>query len=184
MFLRPLDEVGNDEEVARIFHSRDDAELEVEPFAIFIDGVRRRDARGFEAALEPLLRALAQFARLVGRRAAIADRETRKDRLMRAGSECAALRDLDGRGGRLGHIGEQRNHLGAALEAMLGRQLATVAVRKQPAFGNADQRVVCFVILRRCEISLVGGDERHAFAVGEIDQHRLGAALIRRAVAL
>ncbi len=33
--LRPLDEIGDDQEVAGIFHPRDDAELEVEPLAIF-----------------------------------------------------------------------------------------------------------------------------------------------------
>ena len=65
LFLRPLDEVGDDQEVAGIFHARDDAELEVEPLAVFIHGVAGRDAGGCEAPLEPLFGALAQFARLV-----------------------------------------------------------------------------------------------------------------------
>ena len=34
--LRPLDEVGDDQEVARIFHRLDDAELEVQPRAIVL----------------------------------------------------------------------------------------------------------------------------------------------------
>ena len=73
-----------------------------------------------DPALEPRLRALAQFGRLVDRRAALADREARQDRRLHARPEGAALRDLDRRGDRLGQIGEQRGHFGAGLEAVLG----------------------------------------------------------------
>ena len=67
---------------------------------------------------------------------------------------------------------------------MLGIELAAVALRQHAAFGDADQRVVRLVVGAVGEIRLVGGDQRNAFAVGEIDQHRLGHALVGRAVAL
>ena len=99
-------------------------------------------------------------------------------------AEGAALRDLDGRGERFRQIGKQFDHLRPALEAVLGCQLPTVAFGKQTAFGNADQRVVRFVVLRGRKVRLVGGDQRHAFAVGEIDQHRFTTAFGPCAVTL
>ena len=180
--LRPLDEVGDDQEVAGIFHAGDDAEFEVEPLAVFLLGMTGRDAGAGEPVREASLGALAQFAGLVHH--AFADRKARQDRRLGVRAEGAALRDLDRRGQRLRQIGEQRGHLGAALEAMLGGELAAVALRQHAAFGDADQRVVRFVVGAVGEIRLVGGDQRNAFAVGEIDQHRLGHALVRRAMAL
>ena len=53
LILRPLDEVGDDQEVAGIFHPLDHLQLEGEPLAVFLDGAagrepvrRRRGARG------------------------------------------------------------------------------------------------------------------------------------------
>ena len=175
LFLRPLDEVGHDQEVAGIFHPRDHAELEIEPLAVFIDSVAGGHAGGLQALLKPLFRALAQLARLIECVAVFADREARQDRLVRTRSEGAALRDLDRRGERLGQIGKQFDHLRAALEAVLGCQLPPVAFRKQPPFGNADQRILRFVILRGCEIRFVGGHQRHALGISEIDQHCFAA---------
>ena len=181
--LRPLDEVGDDQEVAGIFHAGDDAQFEFEPLAVFVLRVAGRDAGGGEPVVEARFGALAQFGSLVDHVAAD-HREARQDRLMRARTERAALGDLDGRGQRLRQIGKQRGHFGARLEAMLGVELAAVALGQQAAFGDADERVVRFVILRGGEVRLVGGDQRNAFAVGEIDQHRLDALLGRGAVAL
>ncbi len=180
--LRPLDEVGDDQEVAGIFHVRDDAELEVEPLAVFGFGVAGRDAGAGEPALEAGLRALAQFGRLVDH--AVADRKARQDRRPGVRAEGATLGDLDGVGDRLRQIGEQFAHFGAALEAVLGVELAAVGLRQHAPFRDADQRVVGFVIGGAGEIRLVGRDQRHAFGIGEIDQHRLGHALVGGAVAL
>ena len=99
-------------------------------------------------------------------------------------AEGAALGDLDGGGDRFRQIGKQRDHFGAALEAMLGIELAAVGFGQQPAFRDADQRIMRFVVGGGGEIGLVGGDQRKALAIGEIDQHRLGHALLRHAVAL
>ena len=62
--LRPLDEVGDDQEVARIFHPLDDAELEREPLAIVLFGEARRAACGRKTPGEPLLGLTPQLGRL------------------------------------------------------------------------------------------------------------------------
>ena len=182
--LRPLDEIGDDEEVAGIFHALDHAELEGEPLAIVLDRVAGRDAVHGEPALKPRFGAPAQLGRLVDRRAALAGREARQDRRLRARAEGAALRDLDRRGERLRQVGEQRGHLGAGLEPVLGRELAPVGLGHEPAFGDADQRVVRLVVLARGEERLVGGDQRDAARIGELDQRGFRGALGRGAVAL
>ena len=81
-------------------------------------------------------------------------------------------------------IGEQGHHLRAALEPVLRRKLAAVAVGDDPAVGDTKQRVVCFIILAFGEERLVGGDQWDAAAVGEFDQRRFGGALGGHAVAL
>ena len=85
---------------------------------------------------------------------------------------------------RLRQIGEQRDHLGAALEAVLGIELAAVAFGEHAPFRDADQRVMRFMVGGAGEIRFVGSDQREAFAVGQIDQHRFGHALVGGAVAL
>src|SRR6185312_12177780 len=132
------DEVGNNQEVTGILHTGDHAELEIESFAILIDGVTRRDAGGFETALEALLCALAQLACFIERPAVLAGREARQNRLVRTRAEGAALRNFHAMSQRLRHVAEQLGHLGAALETVLRRQLTAVAFCEQPAFGNAD----------------------------------------------
>ena len=96
----------------------------------------------------------------------------------------AALGDLDGRGERLRQIGEQRHHLGAGLEAVLDGELAPVGLAEHAPLGDAEQRVVGLVVVDGREERLVGGDERHALGVGEVDQRRLDGALLGEAVAL
>ncbi len=182
--LRPLDEIGDDQEVAGIFHALDDAELEIEPLAVFILRDAGRQPCGGEALRQPLRRALAQFGRLIERAAALARREARQDRLMGVRAEGAAFGDFDGRGQRLRQVGKLRDHVGAALETMLGRELAAVGFTDQPAFGDADQRVVRFMVGRGREERLVGGDQRQAFGIGQVDQHRLADAFATGAVPL
>ena len=173
--LRPLDEVGDDQEVAGIFHPLDDGELEGEPLAVVVDGAAGREAVRGDAARQPRLglRGAAPRPRRARRRRRAV--KPRQDRLARPRAERAALRDLDRRGERLGQIGKQRRHLGARLEVVLRRKLAPL--------GLGDHRA-----LRRCRSA------RHAprnprasrktarwwrpagcrAGVGEIDQRRLG----------
>src|SRR5690348_3244678 len=119
LLLCPLDEVGNDQEVAWIFHAGDHAEFEIEAIVIFADGMSLGNAGAGETPFEAFFRSLAQLARLVDRRTVSADRKTWKDRLMRARAERTALCDFDGRGKRFGQIRKQIGHFRARFEAML-----------------------------------------------------------------
>ena len=83
MRLRPLDEVGHDQEVAGIFHALDDAELEFEPLAVSVLGVTFGEPLRGEAAGEALLGLPAQFGGLV-------DLAVSSDRESAAGSACGS----------------------------------------------------------------------------------------------
>ena len=79
----------------------------------------------------------AKRQRLVGVGFAAAGGKARQDRRQGLRAERAALGNLDRCRERFGQIGEQRRHFGAALEAMLDRQLAAVGVGDELAFGDA-----------------------------------------------
>ena len=114
--LRPLDEVGDDQEVAGEAHLDDDVELEVEPLAV---GLRRRAPGAIAGRLrQPPRRGrrCACVAQLVARRRARPLGAKRGRIGLRAcGHEGAAPRDLDQRVvDRLGQVGEQCPHLRGA----------------------------------------------------------------------
>ena len=100
------------------------------------------------------------------------------------GRNAAALGDLDRRRQRLREVGEQHGHFGAGLEAVVGGELIAVGFGDQPTAGDAEQRVMGFVVVSGREKRLVGRNQRKALGVGEIDQAGLGAALLFDAVAL
>src|SRR4029078_3852076 len=129
LFLRPLDEVRDDQEIARIFHTRDNTQLEVEPLAVFINGMARGHAGGCEGAFKPRPGALAQLAGLVERPSVITNGKTRKDGLMRPRTECAAPRDRHSRCNSFREIGKAFNHFRTRLKAMLRRQLPPLRLR-------------------------------------------------------
>ena len=139
---------------------------------------------GGDAAGEPLLGLLAQLGGLIDGMAILTHRKARQDRLMGLGPERAALGDVHRGGYRFRQILKQLNHFAAGLEAMLRGELAPVGFRNDTAFGDADQRVVGLVVLRGGEVRLIGRDQRGALGIGEFDQHRLGLALGRHAMAL
>src|SRR5262245_55583231 len=98
-----------------------------------------------DAPLEASLCALAQLDTLI-ERVLLAGREPRQDRLARARTERAALRNLDRRRERLREVREQGGHFGAGLEPVFGRELAAVALRDHTAFSDADERIMRFVV--------------------------------------
>jgi len=88
--------------------------------------------------------------------------KARQDRRQAHRAERAALGDLHGGGQRLRQVGEQGRHFGAAFEAVLGGELAALAVGNELALGDAQERIVGFMILAGGEERLVGGDQRNA----------------------
>ena len=125
----------------------------------------------------------AQLALLVDP-SAIDRGEVRQDRLAGQRPVGAAQRDLDAVVERLLEIGEQRAHFGAGLEAMLRRQAAAVGGADHRSFGDAQQRVLRLVVGGGGEIGLVGGDQRQAPLIGELEQRRLDATLAVEPVTL
>ena len=127
--------------------------LEGEPRAIVLLGGALRQAVNLEAAARAPPRpdaAIPRPPRSPHRQpGAGADREARQDRLARLRPERAALGDLDRRGQRLRNVGEQHRHLGAGLEAVIGRELLAIGLGDQPAAGDAQQRVMGLVIVVR-----------------------------------
>ena len=79
---------------------------------------------------------------------------------------------------RVRQVGEQRLHLLARLEVVLGREPAPVLVGDEPALGDGEQRVVRLVVGGLGEERLVRRDERQAVAVGEVDELGLDGALV------
>ena len=188
--LGPLDEVGDDQEVAGKLHLRDDVDLEGEALVVVLAREARRQRRVGEAPLEAGLglrlrsSAVSSLSDLLRRGARAGGDEARQDRLAALRAEGAALGDLDRVGQRLGQVGEQRRHLLGGLEVMLARQPAPVVLDDVAALGDAQQRVVRLVVVGRGEVDLVGGDDRQAARVGEIEQRRLGVVLVLQAVPL
>ena len=129
--LRPLDEVGDDEEVAGILHAFDHLELEGQSLAIFLDRAAGREAVAAMRRSSPSSARLRSSAASSTAAPSLADREARQDRRLRPRPEGAALRDLDRRGDRLGQVGKQLGHFGAGLEAVLGRELAPIGLDQQ-----------------------------------------------------
>ena len=174
LVLGPFDEVGDDQEVAGEFHAGDDVEFEGEARDVDLALDARREAAAREAHLEPDLGLTLQLGCFVGRGAR---GEGWQNRLARARPVGTALRDLDRRGGRLGQVGEKREHLRAGLEAMLRRELATPRLADDGALRDADQRVMRVVVGQRREIRLVGRHQRQAALIGEVDQRGFRLAL-------
>ena len=59
-----------------------------------------------------------------------------------------------------------------------------IRLRQQAALGDADQRVMGFVVIGGGEKRLVGGNKRNASRIGEIDEGGLARALLGEAMTL
>ena len=94
-----LDEVGDDQEVARVIHAGDDIELERQPRGVIFFRRALREPVHLEAIAQALLGLAAQFRGLFGRGirriGAGADSKARQNGFARHRPERAALGDLD-----------------------------------------------------------------------------------------
>ncbi len=104
--LRPLDEIGNDEEVAGILHALDDAELEGQPLVVLVDRVALSGAVPRKPQAETGLGGMAKFLHLIGLARVWSGRKARQDRRQLVRPKRTALRNLDGRDERLRQIGK------------------------------------------------------------------------------
>ena len=200
--LRPLDEIGDDQKVAGIFHLLDDAELEGEPIVILLGRVAGRERMPREPPLQAGARRLPQLFGFVDswslgvggfcREAVSSGFASAAFTVEKRGRIGALVRGRKAQRSatstvaaqRLRQIGEQRRHFRAGLEAVLRRELAAVAVGDQPALGDAEQRIVRLVVLARGEKRLVGRDERQARAHRQARSAPARRSARRHAVAL
>jgi hypothetical protein len=153
--LCPLDEVGDDQEIAREAHLDDDVELELEPVLIGLALLGRGDAGLGETGVEPDPGELAQHRRLA---VAVAG-EAGQDRLALGRGEGAALGDDHRVGDALGQIGEQRLHLAGGLHPRAsGELLRAIVAGDIGRAGDAQHRVVRLVEALVGEAARVGRD--------------------------
>ncbi|MET3868693.1 hypothetical protein ABIC20_006002 [Methylobacterium radiotolerans] len=201
--LGPLDEVRDDQEVARELHLDDDVELEGEALAVILLGEAGRRAVLLQAQFQPRLGLPAQLGRLVGRdrlRARVGrlgqgirhgrrlarryGAEIRQDRLAGPRPDRAAHGDLDRGLERVRQVAEQLGHLGAGLEGVRRRQPAAAVVGDEAALRDGEQRVVGVVIVRLGEEGLVRRHDPEAVPTGEVEERGLDPPLLGQAVAL
>jgi hypothetical protein len=167
--LRPLDEVGDDQEVAGEAHALDHLELELEPLAVGLRGCGRRDDR--EARGEALAGLAPEFLHLVLG-------ELRQDRLAPARADRAAPGDLDRHLDGFGQVGEERVHRRTRLEEVLRRQAPPRRLLVEVgAVGDAEQRVARLEEVGRGEVHVVRRHQRQIEVVGEADEAGLARGL-------
>ncbi len=165
--LRPLDEIGDDQEIPGEAHPPDHAELVLQPFRV------PRAGGGVGAhRIEPADQALGRHGAdgfllaLPGAHL----RAARQQRLAALGHHRAAPRDRERVVAGIRQVGEQHPHVGGGLEPALRADLAALGVGQLAAFGDAQQRLVRLVHRRAGEIAVVGGHERQPGGVGQRDQ--------------
>ena len=165
--LRPLDEVGNDQEIAGKAHRDDDGKLVVQAFAITRAGCGV-GAHRIHAAIEAFDRHGAHGLLLGAARAHLG--RDRQQRFAHLHHHRAAPRDGERVVAGLRQIGEQHAHVRRRLEPMLRRHAPALAFRQQASIRDRQQRVMRLVHARRGEVAVVGGNQRHAERVRQRDQ--------------
>ncbi len=164
--LGPLDEVGDDQEVAGEAHLDDDVQLDGQPLVIDfaplaeVRGLRVEDAH--QALLQPLAR-LGDEECVRGH--ALGDGEVRQAGLPQGQLQVAAPGDLDAVLQRLGDVREQLHHLlGAAQVLLLAVAVRATRIVQGAALADADSGLVGLIVLRAQEAHVVGGHHRDAEA--------------------
>ena len=158
--LGPVDEVGDDQEVAGEPHRDDDVELGLEPQLIGRAAVLRSRWMPVEPARQALARLLAQPA---FDRVSVRHREYRQRVLAEFQFEVAAHRQRDRVVDRVGDVGEQFRHLLRRLQVLLGAVvLRPLGVVEHAAGGDAHARFVRLETVGVEETRIVAGDHRDA----------------------
>ena len=170
------DEVGHDQEVARVAHRRDHAELVVEP--------RLERRRG--AAVAPLQAALALLPQPALDGLAVGDREMRDPGQAEGQLEAAGhLGDPAGVEDRLELVGEEGRHLGGRLEPEVVRlELHPAGGVEVVAGADAQQDVVRLGLVLADVVQVVRDDERQAGLRRQPEELLVQPALLGQAVVL
>jgi hypothetical protein len=169
--LRPVDEVRDDEEVARESHLDDGLRLEFEPVAVARPRLVALRALRIEG-LQPLLEARSGLrAQVVLDGFAVRRGEIRQAALAQRELEGAAPGDLHGVLECSGQICEELRHLHLCLEVLRGVEfLRAAAVAQHIALRNAHACVVRAVVLAPHELDRVRRDDGKPGRRGELDR--------------
>ena len=206
-FLGPLDEVGDDQEVAAEAHLIDDADLEFEPIRILGELIAHPAQPELVESLSPSLTvALQGFdklslsgirivhgkprgqagPRVLGHHPRLAlgvACQAGEDRLALGRRESAALGDDQRVGDGLGQVGERLLHDRGRLDPRFCARAGAVGGVDVGRMGDAEHGVVRGVKARLGELGRIAGDQRQIAGIGERDQTFLGRILHRIAAA-
>ena len=163
--LTPVDEVGDDQEVAGEAHLHDDVEFGLQPGVVVGASQAVGQCVRLQAAIEAAPRFLAdpRFQRMPFRHREVgqvigAEREL----------QVAALGQFHRVFERFGNVGEQRRHLFRRFQVLLGAEFARSArIVEHAAGGDAHARLVRTEIVAFEEAHVVRGDQRQAEIVGQ-----------------
>ncbi len=175
--LGVLDQVPRDQEVRREPHVADDLELVGEPLGHV----------GWQFVAPALGGALpgqmGEVRGVVGETRR--QREVRQQRLAELDLELGTFGDPQRVVARRRDLPEEVAHLGGRLQVVLGPlELEALGVRQQRTRLHAQQRVVRLVVVLVGVVAVVGGEQRRADLLGDLDQLRVRVALGRQAVVL
>ena len=185
LLLGPVDEVGDDEEVAGKPHLPDDVDLQREPVAV--GGLGFLAHRGqFVQLVEPAGQSVPAGPgeeRVQG--LALLDRVHREVVRAELQLQVAALRHLQGVGHRLRAGGELGGHLPGRLEVEgVGGEAEAARVVDGAAGLDAEQHLVGVGFLPIEVVAVVGGHQLDAQLPGEFDHAAVGHGLLGDAVFL
>ena len=183
--LGPVDEVRDDEKVARVSHLNDGLDLELEardvfrPYAIAFGGVAER-------RLQPPLQTRARLAvQVLLQRRSIGRGKRGQIVLAQRQGQVAALRDRHAVGQRARQVGEATRHLFLRREVLLRREaLRTPRIREDVALGNAHARLVRAEFFARRELHGMRGDNRQRQIGGQAHGGRGQRVVVAAAGAL
>ena len=177
--LGPVNEVLDNEKIARETHLLDDAEFEFQAVPVFFRvRVRHLGQAFFEALARHVAHGVVQG--LAGR--GLVDRKMVFPELE---GEVDALGDLAGVGQGLGHIGKGLGHLlGAAVVEIVGGKPHPLLVVHAGRGLDAQQNIVGLGVVSAQVMAVVGGDQRQFEIVGQLDEEVVDRGLFGNAVVL
>ena len=166
--LGPVDEVRDDQEVAREPHLQDHAELGLQPRVVDLAALARRERGLLQPPGETLARLLAQprFDRVFA-----GHRECRQRVFAELEFDVAARRQRDRVADRVGDVGEQLRHLRRRLQVLLSAVLLRpLRIVEHAAGGDAHARLVRLEPVGVEEARIVARDHRDAALRGRVQR--------------
>ena len=172
MLLGPLDEVGDDQEVAGEIHLVDDPDFQFQPGAVsggaFFERARADGGTDGQTFLKP---APAFLGKILAGGQARRHRKIRQEILAEGERQIAALGNLDRIFQGLRQIGEQGRHcLGALQILLIGIVPGPPRVIQNPALMDADPGLMGIEVAGVKETNVVGGDYWRVQSQGEFNR--------------